>query len=170
MLAAGKRIYAIGGSDAHATPVSMGPLRRVIFPYRYLFTAVNTHVLLNEELSGDLDADRRSIFNAIRRGRCFIGYDLPASTNGFRFSAHADRGEAIMGDSLELGFGVTLQIHLPRQAQIRLIKDGRVINIWRGTQSAVHTVREPGAYRVEVQLHYLGKLRGWIFSNPIFIQ
>ena len=170
MLSTGKRIYAIGGSDAHATPVSMGPLRRVIFPYSYLFKAVNTHVLLDEELSGDQNADRQRIFNAIRRGRCFVGYDLPASTKGFRFSAHADRGEAVMGDSLELGFGATLQIHLPRRAQIRLIKDGRLVNTWQATQSAVHTIRDPGAYRVEVKLHSLGKLRGWIFSNPIFIQ
>lgn len=170
MLSAGQRIYAIGGSDAHATPVSMGPLKRVIFPYTYLFKAVNTHVLLDEALSGDLQEDRQNIFSAIRRGHCFVGYDLPASTKGFRFSAHADRGEALMGDKLELGFGATLQIHLPRRAQIRLIKDGRLINTWRSALSAVHTVRDPGAYRVEVHLQHLGKLRGWIYSNPIFIE
>lgn len=170
MLADGKRVYAIGGSDAHATPASMGPLKRVIFPYEYLFRTVNTHVLLDEPLSGDASSDRQSIFNAIRRGACFIGYDLPEQSNGFRFSAHGERREASMGDELELRLGVTLQVHLPRRAQIRLMKDGRIIQSWDHTQSAVHTVREPGSYRAEAHIQYLGKLRGWIYSNPIFLR
>jgi hypothetical protein len=169
MLSEGKQIYAIGGSDAHGTPLSMGPLKRVVFPYEYLFKAVNTHVLLDEALSGDMADDRQKIFRAIRNGRCFVGYDLPAPTRGFRFSAFGDRGEVLMGGRLNLGFGATLQTHLPRRAHIRLIKDGQIIQNWSNTQSAVLTVREPGAYRVEVHIQYLAKWRSWICSNPIFI-
>jgi hypothetical protein len=170
MLTEGKRVFAIGGSDAHATPVSMGPLKRVIFPYEYLFKAVNTHVLLDEPLSGNMVSDRDRLFQAIRRGRCFIGYDLPAPTHGFRFSAHGDRGEVAMGGNLNLAFGATLQVHLPRCAQVHLIHQGNTIQTWSNTQSAVQTVREPGAYRVEAKLYYRGKWRGWVYSNPIFIE
>lgn len=169
LLSQGKRVYAIGGSDAHATPVSMGPLNRIIFPYEYLFETVNTHVLLDEPLSGEVNHDRTQIFQSIRQGHCFVGYDLPAATDGFRFYAHGDRGEALMGGTLALGYGATLQIHLPRRAQIRLIKEGNTIKTWRNTESAVHTIREPGVYRAEAHLYYLGRWRGWIYSNPIFI-
>jgi hypothetical protein len=169
MLSEGAKVYAIGGSDAHATPASMGPLKRTIFPYEYLFRAVNTHVLLDEPLSGDVVRDRRRIFRAISTGRCFVGYDLPASTRNFQFSAHGERGEVLMGGTLDMRFGATLQVHLPTRAQIRMIKDGHVIKTWRNDESAVHTVREPGAYRAEAYIYYLGKWRGWIYSNPIFV-
>lgn len=170
MLSDGKPVYAIGGSDAHAAPASMGPLKRVIFPYEFLFQTVNTHVLLENPLSGDSAEDRRRIFRAMRAGRCFVGYDLPAPTHGFRFSAFGDRDEAAMGGSLDLRLGATVQIHTPQRALIRLIKDGRIVQTWPDSQSAVHTVREPGAYRAEAYLSYMGKSRGWIYSNPIFIR
>jgi hypothetical protein len=169
LLSEGKQVYAIGGSDAHATPLSMGPLKRIIFPYEFLFRTVNTHVLLDKPLTGDASTDRAAIFNALRKGSCFVGYDLPESTKGFRFSAHGERREVQMGGQLELGLGATLQIHLPRRAQIRLIRNGRTIQTWQNTQSAVHTVREPGAYRAEVHIYYLGKSRAWIYSNPIIL-
>jgi hypothetical protein len=84
LLSDGRQVSVIGGSDAHATPMSMGPIHRVIFPYEFLFRAVNTHVLIPEPLSGDVERDRERIFAAIRRGHSFVGYDLPASTSGFR--------------------------------------------------------------------------------------
>lgn len=170
MLSEGIQVYVIGGSDAHATPATMGPLRRVVFPYEFLFQTINTHVLLEEPLSGDRNQDREMIFQAIRSGRCFVGYDLPASTKGFRFSAYGDRGEVPMGGTVKLKLGVTLQVHTPRRALINLIKDGSVIMTWRDSESAVHTVRESGSYRAEVRVPFMGKWRGWIYSNPIFVR
>jgi hypothetical protein len=46
LLAEGKRVVAVGGSDAHALPARMGPLRRTLFPYEFHFRCVNTHVLV----------------------------------------------------------------------------------------------------------------------------
>lgn len=169
MLLEGKRVFAIGSSDAHAIPHRMGPLKRVVFPYEFLFRAINTHVLLEQQLSGDAPKDRALIFEAIRRGCCFVGYDLPAPTRGFRFSAHGDRDEVPMGGELTRRFGVTLQVHLPRRAQIRLLRDGQLLHSWNDSESAVHTVRDAGAYRVEIHLRSKGRMRGWIYSNPIFI-
>ena len=169
LLVAGQRVSVIGGSDAHGTPMSMGPIHRVIFPYEFLFKAVNTHVLIPEPLTGDVNRDRERIFSAIRRGQCFVGYDLPASTKGFRFQAQSESGEVGMGESLKMRFGATLQIHCPQPASIRLIHRGQELARWDRTTTTVHTVTEPGAYRVEVYLPYRGKLRGWIYSNPIYI-
>jgi hypothetical protein len=169
LLASGKKIVAIGGTDAHATPVRLGPFRRTIFPYEFLFKTINTHVLLREPLTGDFEIDRRRLFHALREGNCFVGYDLPHSTRGFRFSAQGEKGEIEMGETTGIRFGVTLKISVPKRAEIRLICDGEEIHRWDFQETAVHTVNQPGVYRAEAYLRYKGKLRGWIFSNPIYI-
>lgn len=166
-LRAGLRTVAFGNSDAHALPVKVGPLRRVIFPYRWLFRAVNTHLLLPEQLSGDLPSDRALIYQALGSGHCFVGYDLAVPTHGFRFKAHADNQQARMGDQLSFQLGATLQVRLPRPAQLAVIRHGAVVRRWEHTQHAVLTVKRPGAYRVEARLE---PDRGWIFSNPIFLE
>ena len=169
MLAQGQRLVAIGGSDAHATPITMGVLKRIIFPYEFLFHCINTHVVIPEPLSGETARDRSAIFNAIRRGSAFIGYDLPAPTTGFRFRAQGEDREIGMGEEFRVRLGVTLQIRVPRPAQLRLLRSGLEIKRWQRTQTAVYTVREPGVYRVEAHIPFRGKLRTWILSNPIYL-
>jgi hypothetical protein len=169
LLTAGERVVAIGGSDAHALPIRRGPLFRVVFPYEWLFRTVNTHVLSEEPLTGVAEVDREKVFSNIQRGRCFVGYDLPAPTKGFRFTAQGDGSQAIMGETISARFGVTLQVKLPSRASVHLIHNGRKIREWLDCEAAVHTVVEPGAYRVEVYRYFQGKDRGWIFSNPIFV-
>ncbi|NCP88255.1 MAG: hypothetical protein CO094_09695 [Anaerolineae bacterium CG_4_9_14_3_um_filter_57_17] len=171
LLAAGRKVAAIGGSDAHALHVSAGPLRREIFPYAWHFRTINTHLLVPDEaFCGDLEMDRAAIYEALGRGRGFVGYDLPAPTRGFRFSAHGRDMQAQMGDEISVEGGVTLQALLPGPALGRLLKDGRVIRQWRTREAMSQVISEPGAYRVEAYIHYLGKQRGWIFSNPIYLR
>jgi hypothetical protein len=170
LLAKGKRVVAIGGADAHAFPIRMGPFRRTLFPFEFHFRTVNTHVLTNEPLSGEADIDRQRIFQAIRRGHCFVGYDLPASTKGFRFVGIGDQGQVIMGDTLRSEFGATLQIKLPLRTSVRLLRNGDEVKSWKHTEVAVYTARETGAYRVEAFIPFKGKMRGWIYSNPIYVQ
>lgn len=166
----GKRIVAIGGSDAHAWPHSLGPLKRVIFPYEFHFKAVNTHVFTSEPLIGDSATDRRLVYEAIQNGRCFVGYDLPASTKGFTFKAQGREKNAIMGEEIPAKGGVTLQIHLPEETDCKLIKDGIVLKEWKKQQNCTHITTEPGVYRVEVYRRYLGRMVGWIYSNPIYVR
>ena len=73
LLESGRKIVAIGGSDAHALLMSMGPLRRVIFPYDFHFRAVNTHVFIPQPLTGEVVTDKKMIYEALAAGRCFIG-------------------------------------------------------------------------------------------------
>lgn len=169
LIAGGDRIVAVGGSDSHARQMSMGPLRRVIFPYTYHFSTINTHLLVSKPLSGDAVEDRKEILSALTAGHGFIGYDLPALTRGFRFSAAGKNHQAIMGDEIIGGIPITLQVRLPRRAECQLICDGEVIKKVNG-EALTHLVTEPGVYRVEAFMPYLGKRRGWIFSNPIYIR
>ncbi|MGF1503922.1 MAG: CehA/McbA family metallohydrolase [Anaerolineae bacterium] len=169
MLKAGRFIRVIGNSDAHATTYRMGPIERVVFPYEYLFRCVNTHILTRKPLSGELDADRETIFNALRTGSSWVGYDLPASTEGFRFSSQGHNFSTIMGGEIKLGHGVTLQMGSPRIADMRLIHDGEMVA--QETEGTHHTyiASKPGMYRVEVYIEHQGRPRGWIFSNPIHV-
>ncbi len=170
LLSEGKRIVAVSGSDAHALHASMGPLKRIIFPYETHFKQINNHLLLPEELSGDPILDRRMILNALRAGHNFVGYDLNAPTSGFRFTAQGKLASVSMGDEIPAKGGVTLQAHLPSLAEIHLIKDGEVIGEWKKQQACAHITSEPGVYRIEVYRRYLGRRRGWIFSNPIYVR
>jgi hypothetical protein len=171
LLAQGQRVVAIGGSDAHSLNLKVGFLRRTIFPYSFHFQAINTHVLTTESLNGNnFNSDRKLIYQALQNGHCFIGYDLPAPTRGFRFTAQGKQGVLTMGDQGELRGAVTLQVRLPFPADCRLIQDGRVIKTWQEQQVGAHITREPGVYRVEASIQFLGKQRGWIYSNPIYLR
>lgn len=170
LLTGGGKVVAIGGSDAHALHMNMGPIHRVIFPYEFHFRTVNTHALLSGPLSGDLTSDKALIYNALSAGHCFVGYDLPAPTRGFRFTAQGREGSVKMGDEIPAKFGVTLQAKLPSPAEIRLLKDGQVVQTWKNKDACTHITAEPGVYRIEVHRQYLGKRRGWIYSNPIYVR
>ncbi|MCX6034379.1 MAG: CehA/McbA family metallohydrolase [Chloroflexi bacterium] len=169
LTAKGQRVVAVGGSDAHAQHKSLGPLHKIIFPYEYHFSTINTHTLTPTPLTGDLIRDRKMVFDALAAGHCFIGYDLPAPTRGFHFSAQSKGSTAIMGDEITPAGAVTLQAKLPSAAEIRLVRNGRLVKTAHG-ETLVQITDEPGVYRIEAYKHYLGKLRGWIFSNPIYIK
>lgn len=165
-----RRVVAIGGSDAHALHVRMGPLRRVIYPYDFHFRAINTHLLVPAPLSGDAAADRQLIYDAMANGHCFVGYDLPMSTRGFSFTGVSREATAMMGDAIPARSAVTLQAHLPSFADIRLIRNGELLRKAPNAYALTHLASEPGAYRIEVYRRFRGRKRGWIFSNPIYVR
>ena len=80
-----RRVVAIGGSDAHALLMRFGPLTRIIYPYEFHFRAINTHVFIQDPLSGDVNSDKKMIYDAIAAGHCFIGYDLSLAHARFSF-------------------------------------------------------------------------------------
>ena len=170
LLAEGRQVAAVGGADAHALKRHLGPFTLTLFPYEKHFRAVTTHLLLSEPLSGQLEHDRRLIYQALGNGRSFVANDLPASARGFRFMATGHNAEVTMGETIALNGGVTLKIRLPRKAECRLVRHGEVVQRWQGRDICTATVKEPGAYRVEVYLRAWGRRRGWIFSNPIYVR
>jgi hypothetical protein len=168
LLAQGKRITAVGNSDAHGTVFHLGPLQREIFPYEFLFRAVNTHILLKSPLSGELAQDKRMILEAIARGNSWVGYDMAHPTRGFRFTGQSIN-KGIMGDEIKLDAGATLQVRAPASAHIRLICQGQLVAEVKNNTNLTHIPIDPGAYRAECRIPYLGRERGWIYSNPIYL-
>jgi hypothetical protein len=170
LLGQGKKVVALGGSDAHALQVSKGPLHRVVYPYEFHFKTINTHIFTTAPLSGDVETDRKLVYNAFAAGHAFVGYDLPASTTGFRFTAQGKEAAAMQGDELPAEGGVTLKIKLPQIVECRLLKDGQPLQTWQDRETISYITTEPGVYRVEAYRRYLGRRRGWIFSNPIYLR
>ncbi len=169
LLAAGKRVCVIGGSDAHGKTYRLGPLRRKVFPYADLFRRVNTHVLIERPFSGDLETDKRLLYDGLRAGRTWVGYDALASTKGFRFHARSGVNTATIGDELVRAAAVILEVETPARGDIRLVRNGRVVARTRGA-TLRHTTAEAGVYRVEVWRTFRGRRRGWIFSSPIYVR
>lgn len=165
-----QKVVAVAGSDSHEMNVKLGPLKRILFPYRQHFGAVNTHVLTEDELGDDPIKDQEVILSALKQGHCFAAYDLPKPTKGFRFKVNTTKGSFLMGDTVSFKNQPTLQISLPSKSEIRLIRNGVVILNEKSRYGVVHKVTEPGVYRIEVYTHYQGKKRAWIFSNPIYVE
>ncbi len=170
LLEMGRQVIGIGGADAHGTVFKVGPLSHTIFAYDFLFSGVNTHILTKATFTGDAMYDKAQLYQALRQGRAFIGYDIPGPTRGFRYSAQGQNNSVVMGESIRLGHGVTLQTLVPGRARIRIIRYGEVVAEESNTENLTHVVREPGAYRVEVWRGYRGLERMWILSNPIYVE
>jgi hypothetical protein len=168
LLSQGRRISVIGGGDAHGQTYHWGPIKRTLFPYAHIFRCVNTHVLCRDPLSGELDRDRALIYDGLRSGRTWVGYDRPHSTRGFRFTIRSGSDQAVPGEELKRLSAITIEVILPAPGRIRLLRDGHVIKQQTG-RSLSHTSVEPGIYRVEVTRHYRAHRVGWIYTSPIYV-
>jgi hypothetical protein len=168
LLSQGRRIAAIGGADAHGNTYSLGPLRRVVFPYEHLFRCVNTHVLTERPFNGRLEHDKPLVYDALRAGHTWVGYDLLAPTAGFRFHARSINNQAMMGEELTRMGATKFEVQTPYSGDIRLVLNGRVV-ARAGGRNLQYTTADPGAYRVEVYRRYRLGRRGWIFSSPIYV-
>lgn len=170
LLSSGMRIVVVGGTDAHALKLNMGPIKATIFPYSFHFRTINNHIFVEHDLYGKLDDDRIMVTNALRNGHSFVAYDLPISTKGFFFTAQTHNETVIMGDSIFLEDELTFQINVPHRSECLLKKDGKVIEKWYESKEITYKTDQPGVYRVECYINYFGKKRGWIFSNPIYVK
>ncbi len=168
LLAQGYRLAALGGADAHGATYRLGPFRRVLFPYEYLFRCVNTHLLTRGPMNFDLEHDKALIYEALRAGRTWVGYDLPYPTHGFRFTIRSGAAQAVMGGELPRPGAITIDVVLPAPAEIHLIRNGKRVLKRRG-RGLRHTTVIPGIYRVEVYRRYRGHTVGWIFASPIYV-
>jgi hypothetical protein len=160
-----RRVVAIGGLDAHQIGKRIGPFVPLrLMAYRRSFRIMRTHVLCEESLDGQLEHDRAQVYDALRRGRCYIAVDALAPARGFRFEA----------DDIPMGGEApaarrTLRVRAPLAARLRLLRDGRQIAVREGTELD-HEIEEPGVYRAEALRHAHGRERTWILSNPVYVR
>lgn len=165
-----RRVVAIGGSDAHGTLFSWGPIKFRPINYDKLMTTVNIHIHLNRPMSKDFEEAKSKVYDAIKNGRLFIAHDGLCPAKGFKFIFISEDGSDMIQGEEELFNRGDLVVELPSEGEIRLIKDGKLEKVWQGTEAAYH-VTEPGVYRIEVYRHVLlFGWKPWIFSNPIYLR
>ncbi|MBI2874814.1 MAG: PHP domain-containing protein [Firmicutes bacterium] len=191
-----RRITGVGGIDAHALKIRLGPLTATVFPYRYMLGTVNTHLLTRQTLCGDLSRDQNLILEALASGRCYLADHRSGDPSGFSFWLECASGEtAAMGEEAPFEPGMILRGMIPLPAQAVLIKDGGMVRRWcsegggeggndtqrgrgerrRRSRPLVRTNLEfpllgPGVYRLEVYRTRFRRPRPWIFSNPVYIR
>ncbi len=169
LLVDGRRVVAIGNADAHGFSLRLGPIQKTIFPYDYLFRCVNTHLLIERPLTQDVARDKQMVYDALRSGRCFVAYDLAGRARGFSFTARSNAARAMMGQEIHRHGAMQFEVRCPGTGVITLLHNGRPVARRLG-RSLTHTSVEPGVYRVEVRRFFRGWLRGWIYSNPIYVR
>jgi hypothetical protein len=161
-----RRVVAIGGLDAHQFGKRIGPFVPLrVMAYSRSFRFIRTHVLCEEEPSGELEHDRGQVFDALRDGRCYIAVDAVAPASGFRFEADG----LPMGAEAPAGRRLKLRARVPLPARLRLLRDGVEVAGAAGSELE-HETDEPGVYRVEAYRRAKGRERSWILSNPIYVR
>lgn len=164
-----RRVVGIGGLDAHQFGLRLGRLVLPAMRYERSFHQLRTHVLLREPTDGELDHDRDLVFHALREGNCFIAANFVAPAHGFRFFGLGDGDVRVdMGSEAPAG-AWDLHAELPREADVRLLRDGREVARVTGDR-LFHTAEGPGVYRVEARREHLGAERVWILSNPVYLR
>ncbi|HUT03089.1 MAG TPA: CehA/McbA family metallohydrolase [bacterium] len=157
-----RKVVGIGTLDAHAKPRILG-----MFPicsYKYLMGTVRTHILVPEPFGGTSLTDERSVLESLRRGCCFFANDRTADSAGFRFYIKSGGATYQMGDECELADDTELCVILPRDGEIRVVRDGVLVLVTNG-ESLCRNVRASGVLRVEARI----KDKPWIFSNAIYV-
>lgn len=160
-------VAGIAGADAHSrVPVTKSVALR--FPsYEALFSLGRNHLLLDRPLSGDPAADARSIVDALRRGRSYVGIDALADASGVSFVAEGGGERYTMGDRAPWREGLRLSVagRLPAEASVTILHDGEVVAEAQGGASV--GVSAPGVYRTEIRLP--GWPMPWVLTNPIYV-
>ena len=164
-----RKVVGIGGIDAHAHKHSvLGFVEVEIFPYKVLFKSVRTHILTDEKLEKNNDADtlkknKKILFSALAHGRSFIANSYHGDARGFRLLVEHGGNVYRMGDEFKFAESFILKVFVPAvNFEIRVIRNGKVC--FTGNENETDfNITEPGVYRVEV---YNNK-KAWIFSNHI---
>jgi PHP domain-containing protein len=164
-LTARRRVPAIGGLDGHAPGVRVRGRVRSPLPHRRTFDLLRTHLLCERPLGGDPQADARTLLAALAAGSAWLACPCVAPAAGARLWAeHEDGSVVAMGAEAPAGRSV-LRVRLPREADVRVLRDGAPVHEARGPALDVD-VGEPGRYRVEARIDG----RVWLLSNPVYLR
>lgn len=163
-----RKLPAIGCIDAHAHKISLIGFYNVeVFPYKVLFKSVRTNVILDEELDkNNFAKSSKMILNAIKSGKSYIVNSYYGEAKGFRFFARKNGEYFSMGDDIYSNntSQILLECFLPKQARVRLMKNGECIDESTST-GGIWNCEGYGNYRIECWIND----KAWIFSNNIRI-
>jgi hypothetical protein len=164
-LSARRRVPAVGGLDGHQPGLRVGGRVRSPLPHRRTFDLLRTHLLCERPLTGDAEADWRTVLPALASGAAWLTCPCVAPAYGARLWAERPDGAVIrMGAEGRAGPSV-LRVRLPRDAEVRVLRDGARFHQAPGRDLDI-PIEGPGAYRVEARIG--GRL--WLLSNPVHLR
>ncbi|MDD3248931.1 MAG: CehA/McbA family metallohydrolase [Smithella sp.] len=164
-----RKTVGIGELDNHATVKKLLGIRFVAFPFHRAFAFIRTHILTKTGFTGNNQQDIAMVYESLLHGRCYFALEYFRRTKGFQFTVEQDQKVFHMGDTVLLSGDTQLSVSCPAKALIRVIRNGREKHWAIGNQLSIK-IDKTGVYRVETYLKAAGKIRPWIFSNPIFIK
>jgi hypothetical protein len=185
--AAGRRLIAIGGADAHARlgwddadgEDDASAVSVAIPSYETMFTVLSVNVALDAPLGGNPERDAAALLDGIAAGRTFTTIDAFARGGALEFWGEA--GGAVVGMGQVVGARalsrLVARVRAPASAILRLVRNGAVIAETSGVSIDLSRDRlehlegrgDPAAYRVEVLTGPHGADgMPWIVSNPIW--
>jgi len=170
-------VTGIGSVDAHARIPLFGDWA-ISFPsYAQMFGLIGTRIVLDGPLTGDADADRARLMEALHAGRCYIAVESFERADRFRFEWVCEEDTAGMGAQIvwKTGGRIETTVVSSSPTRLRLFRDGEPVKEIDGA-TLTFPISLPGLYHAEVyQLRRVFPFvnptpKLWIVSNPIFIQ
>jgi len=159
----------IGECDNHGLPVRLLGAKTAILPYKAAMRLVRTRLQLTEELKCDVAEAYSQVLAAIRHGNCYIAQEWWLCARGFQFFMTRAEEDILPAAVVEDWQGAEFRISCSYKANIRLLRNGEVATEVRG-KKLKHRPTKPGVWRAEVYALMGGKMRPWIFSNPILLK
>jgi hypothetical protein len=172
-------LVGVSGLDASARAI-LSPGSILEFPsYQTSFELMSTHILIQDELVGSFEKDKRTLFKALRRGSVYFSLDLLGNPKGF--ITYFQSGEKIFGLGEEIKFSGQSKIFykLPAEPneifEIVLFRNGQRVNHSNSIQGSFE-IDKPGQYRLTVRVSPFFPLPDarkwvtWIYTNSFFVR
>ena len=162
-----KKIFGFGEIDNHASDKKFFGLNFKIFPFKFAFKTIRTHLLLKEKLSKNTEKGCAQIIEAIKNANGYVAQENWHSAKGFIFKIFNSNSSAISGDDFKITDKATIQIKAPKKCLIKVIRDGLVIKTSKKSSSLNFEINQKGIYRTEAYIKRFCFYKPWIFSNQI---
>ncbi len=158
-----KIVPAIVGVDAHALKIKKYIIPVTIFPYKDMFKTFSNIITVEEPLSDDFQTAKNQILKALQSGNNLMVNRKTCKILPKIYIKNLAKSISFE-KSLILDEQTFLSVNINKFAEIKIIKDGKVIADEYAKSLDFH-ITEQGKYRVEI----LVSGKGFAYSNPINI-
>lgn len=171
-------IYYYAGSEATAKAFPLSNYLIKFPSYQKTFEIISNHILLDSELTGNVQSDKKKIFTALKNGRVYVSTDLLGDPKGFYAYIQSGKQKLAIGTVTKFLKGMKLVGHLPFKPkdfyEIVIYKDGE--RAYTGDSIDFdYPINAPGTYRIQVRISPFLPLPDakrwitWIYANPFYI-
>ncbi|MGV9006854.1 MAG: hypothetical protein ACOH1H_08975 [Brevundimonas sp.] len=174
-----RRFVGVYAPDIHQSIELWAGKRWSFPPAAEIMRIARNHIVSDEPMSGDFEADRALVYGALRDGHLFVSLDVLADATGFMFAGEHGATKVVMGDELIAEPDTRYSVTLPSTAAAlnavtRVLRNGVVVATSQpGALTYTYEDDRPGVYRIESVVMIstaFGADREvtWIYSNPIY--